>query len=224
MDKRKRKGTGGGIQKQHFTKKVVSALTLNQASVLKCNDHMVLSGCAGTGKTYLALSKALDGLFSGELEKIIIIRSTVPTRDIGFLPGTMDEKCSVYEAPYRQIVNELLCRGDAYDIMKSKKLIEFIPTSFVRGITIDKAGIIVDEAQNMTFHELDSIVTRVGEDCLVIVIGDYKQADLPNNGFKSMLKVLEYTNNFSMVEFQLEDIVRSGFVKDYLIAKDALKL
>ena len=160
----------------------------------------------------------------GVYDKLVIIRSAVPTRDMGFLPGTEKEKASVYEEPYKDIANELFQRGDAYGIMKQKNLVEFMTTSFIRGITLRDAVIIIDECQNMSFHELDSIITRMGENCRVIFCGDFRQADLKQNGMKDFMQILKRMELFDFIDFQVEDIVRSDFVKSYIIAKNELGL
>jgi phosphate starvation-inducible PhoH-like protein len=156
--------------------------------------------------------------------QLVIIRSAVPTRDMGFLPGTEKEKGSVYEEPYKDIAIDLFSRGDAYEILKQKGLVHFMTTSFIRGITLRDAVIIIDECQNMTFHELDSIITRMGENCRVIFCGDFRQADLKQNGLEDFIRVLERMSLFDLIEFQVEDIVRSEFVKSYIIAKNELQL
>jgi phosphate starvation-inducible protein PhoH len=154
----------------------------------------------------------------------VLIRSAVPTRDIGFLPGNEKEKASVYEEPYKEVANELFNRGDAYQILKTKGLVHFMTTSYIRGITLKNSVILIDECQNMTFHELDSIITRVGKYCRVIFCGDFEQSDLKNNGLKDFLKILETMGAFDMVNFEVGDIVRSDFVKEYLIAKKDIGL
>ena len=157
---------------------------------------------------------------------VIIIRSVVPTRDIGFLPGDETEKTKVYEAPYRGICSELFGRDDAYDVLKRFKLVDFVTTSFIRGTTINNAIIIVDECNNMNFHELDSVITRVGSNCQLLFCGDYRQADLPKqvdrNGLKHFMNILEVMSCFHHIEFNAEDILRSDLVKQYIITKDKL--
>ena len=118
------------------------------------------------------------------------------------------------------MANDLFSRGDAYEILKRKGLVEFMTTSFIRGITLKDAVILIDECQNMSFHELDSIITRMGENCRVIFCGDFRQADLKGNGIKEFFKVIKSMDEFTFIEFEIEDIVRSDFVKQYIIAKD----
>ena len=194
-------------------------------------DHLLLHGMAGTGKTFISLYLALRELFedpSSIYHNITIVRSVVPTRDIGFLPGKEDEKIGVYEEPYKAICNELFGRGDAYDILKHKELVNFMCTSFVRGLTLDNTIVIIDEVNNMNFHELDSIITRIGENCRVIFCGDFRQSDLTKqqerNGLLNFMKIIDTLSGFEHVEFTENDIVRSLLVKEYIIAREQLGL
>lgn len=204
-------------------------LTDNQAIAFEAfedDKNLILHGIAGTGKTYIACYLAYKALTDKDQSSLVIIRSAVPTRDIGFLPGTQEEKSAVYEEPYKDITSDLFERGDAYSILKQKFTVEFMTTSFIRGITIDNAVILIDECQNMTFHELDSIITRVGTNCRVIFCGDFRQDDFSgkreNSGLQDFFKILNKTDRFKMIDFQIEDIVRSDLVKDYIIAKHEL--
>lgn len=202
----------------------VSPLTKNQAKVLGSDKHQVLIGYAGTGKTFLATYLAYKYIFElGTFNKLIYMRSAVPTRDLGFLPGTAEEKVEVYEAPYVNAATKLFGRGDSYDILKKKGIVDFHSTSFVRGINLDDTILIVDECQNMTLHELDSIITRLESNCKIFLCGDIKQADLRNNGFADFYRVLmSMDDEFDVTEFQKEDIVRSDLVKKYIIAKERI--
>lgn len=212
------------IQKDHFTLEIIEPLTPNQKKVWDSNNNLVMSGSAGAGKTFLACYLALDDIFKKEFSKIVIVRSAVSTRDIGFLPGNEKEKVEIYESAYIDIFTELLGRGDAYSILKAKGRVEFKPTSFIRGITIRDSVIIVDEIQNLTEHELDSIITRVGDNCRIIFCGDFRQSDLGKNGMKNFMNILRnMSEDFDMIEFTTDDIVRSGLVKRYLIAKETLE-
>jgi phosphate starvation-inducible protein PhoH len=215
----KRSGTlaGAGLSLQE-----IEPLTQNQVLAFESAKNLVLHGVAGTGKTFLSCYFAFDDIAKGNFSKLVLIRSAVPTRDLGFLPGNEKEKAAIYEEPYKDIAVELFSRGDAYEVLKQKGLVHFMTTSFVRGITLRNAVIIVDECQNMSFHELDSIITRVGEGCRIIFCGDFKQADLPKNGLKDFLQVLRDMDEFDMIDFQIKDIVRSDFVKKYIIAKTTL--
>jgi len=208
----------------NFDLREIEPLTRNQLKAFESNQHLVLHGLAGTGKTFISSYLAFDDMIKYKFQKLVIIRSAVPTRDIGFLPGTEKEKASVYEEPYKDIANDLFGRGDAYEILKQKRLVEFMTTSFIRGITLRDAVILIDECQNMSFHELDSIITRMGENCRIIFCGDFRQADLKGNGIKDFFQILKRMQEFTFIEFEVEDIVRSEFVKTYIIAKNELDL
>ena len=191
----------------------------------KQNKHLLLHGIAGTGKTFLSLYLALEEVLdpSTVYEDVFLVRSVVSTRDIGFLPGDEQEKVSIYEAPYRSICRELFGIKDSYDALKQQGNIKFMSTSFIRGITINNAVVIVDECQNLNFHELDSIITRIGKNSKIIFCGDYTQTDLTREndkrGILNFMKILKSLNEFETVEFLIDDIVRSDFLKSYIIAK-----
>ena len=192
-------------------------------------DHLVLCGSAGTGKTfigmYLALADVLDKSY--EQDKLVIVRSVVPTREMGYLPGSIEEKVDAYTAPYRSIATELFNEKLAYDMLETQGAISFMSTSFIRGQTIDDAIILVDEMQNLTYHELDSIITRVGRNTRIIFSGDYYQSDLnketDKNGILDFMNIMEVMNNFTTVEFGWADIVRSDFVRDYIMTKEMVE-
>lgn len=203
--------------------KEICPKTKNQQSVFDAyrnGDHCVLHGVAGTGKTFILSFLALQEILNTSKQKLVYIRSVVPSRDIGFLPGTEIEKSKVYESPYESIVQEIAGRGDAYAIFKRKKQIEFLTTSFLRGTTIDNAVVIVDEAQNMSFQELDTIITRIGNNTRICIAGDFRQSDLQFSGLMKFMTILQRINNFSFIDFSTADIVRSGLVKDYIIARE----
>lgn len=189
-------------------------------------------GTAGTGKTFLSMYLALKDVMETNIySKIVIVRSAVQSRDQGFMPGNLHEKMSYYETPYQNIVNELFDRGDAYEILKKKKMIEFMSSSFVRGLTLDNSIIIVDEAQNMNYGELSSIITRVGENSRIVFCGDTKQDDLKGtknkndvSGLVSFLSVLYRMDSFDVVKFSINDVVRSGIVKEYIIAEEQMEV
>ena len=191
----------------------------------KDDKHLLLHGIAGTGKTFLSLYLALEEVLdpSTVYDDVFIVRSVVSTRDIGFLPGDEQEKVSIYEAPYRSICRELFGIKDSYDALKQQGNIKFMSTSFIRGITINNAVIIVDECQNLNFHELDSIITRVGRNSKIMFCGDYTQTDLTREndkrGIFNFMNILSSLEEFSTVEFGVDDIVRSDFLKSYIIAK-----
>ena len=219
MAKRNRTLAGASLVLQE-----IEPLTQNQLIAFDSEKHMMLHGVAGTGKTFISCYLAFDDMVKGQYEKLILIRSAVPTRDIGFLPGNEKEKSAIYEAPYKDIAVELFQRGDAYEILKTKGIVHFMTTSFIRGVTLRDAVIIVDECQNMTFHELDSIITRVGQNCRVIFCGDFRQSDLNKNGLKDFVRVLKAMESFDLIDFEIKDIVRSDFVKSYITAKTDLGL
>jgi len=218
-------------QPQHFQPKSFSPITRNQRKVFEyfSHNHLVLHGMAGTGKSFLSLYLSLQAVLAKKSPyfKIIIVRSAVPTRDIGFLPGSLKEKIEAYEEPYKIIVDEIFGRGDAYGILKNKGQIEFVTTSYLRGVTLDDCIVIVDEFQNCTFQELDTIITRIGENGKIIFCGDYRQTDLDKSrerrGMMKFLNILEKMYEFEFVEFEADDIVRSGLVKSYIIAKSELE-
>lgn len=199
--------------------------TDNQEHFLNtCEDtsHFMLLGMAGTGKTFLALYKALQLVNEGKVNKITIFRSSVASRDLGFLPGTVQEKMSVFETPYRIIVNKLLGRDDGYDLLVKIGIISFESSSFQRGTTLDNQVVVIDEIQNMFANELDTLITRCGTNTRYLLCGDLMQQDLRKSNEKDVYKViniLKSLHTFNWIEFGLEDIVRSGMVKEYLINK-----
>lgn len=211
--------------------KHISPLTDNQERTFEAfsrGKNLLLHGSAGTGKSFISLYLSLEEIMEGDgrYNKVVILRSVVPTRDMGFLPGSAKEKAKVYEAPYAAICNELFGRGDAYEILKTKNMIDFQTTSFVRGITLNDCIVLVDEVQNMTYQELDSVITRIGDNCRVVFSGDFKQSDLirdaERSGLLTFMKILKRMNMFENIEFTKEDIVRSDLVKSYIIAKEAM--
>lgn len=209
----------------YFDLASIEPLTYNQERAFDSSKNLVLCGSAGTGKSFISCYLAFDRLLKRKIDNVVIIRSAVPTRDMGFLPGNDKEKSRIYEEPYVDICSEILQRGDAYSILKEKRMLHFMTTSYMRGITLKDCDIIVDECQNMTLHELDSVVTRLGENCRIMFCGDFKQADLKNNGLRDFMKILKkMKTQFDVVEFTTNDIVRSDFVKEYLIQKESILL
>jgi len=205
-------------------------ITQNQKNAVDAFYHgknLLLHGIAGTGKTYCALALALKEIYrTRKYQKIVIIRSIVPTRDMGFLPGTLQEKTQIYELPYKALFSEICEKVNAYQSLKKQDIVEFISTSYVRGITLSNCIVIVDEINNMNFHELDSIITRIGENCRIIFCGDYRQSDLTKecekDGIHEFMDIVECMNSFAFVEFGIDDIVRSSLVKEYIIEKDRI--
>jgi len=212
----------------------IDPLTENQKRLFESyNDgkHLVAYGCAGTGKTFITLYNALCDVLDERTpyEKIYLVRSLVATREIGFLPGTHDDKADIYQIPYKNMVKYMFqMPSDAdfemlYGNLKSQETIKFWSTSFLRGTTLDNSIIIVDEFQNLNFHELDSIITRVGENTKICFCGDASQSDLQKtnerNGIVDFMSILRKMPSFDIIEFGVDDIVRSGLVKEYIIAK-----
>lgn len=218
MRKRKNK-----TLERDLTLTTIEPLNKRQDLVLKSKNNLVLSGYAGTGKTYLATYVGLRDIFNGLYSRIVFVRSAVPTRDLGFLKGTDKEKIEVYETPYIDIAAELFNRGDAYEIAKRKGLLFFYATSFMRGTNLRDAVVIVDEVQNMSYHELDTIITRLNDNCRIIFCGDMRQPDLAKNGMSEFYKVLRDMRSFDFVDFNNKsDIVRSDLVKEYIIKKEEI--
>ena len=219
--------------KLNFQLRKIEPLTENQRLTFEKyydGKNLLLHGIAGTGKSFLSIYLALQSLLSdaSRYKKLIVVRSVVPTRDMGFLPGSNAEKAKVYEAPYQAIFTELFNRGDAYQYLKQKGMVEFISTSFIRGITLNDCIIVVDEIANMTLHELDSVITRVGKNCRIVFCGDFRQSDFTRehekNGLIDFMRILNKMKSFEYVDFTEQDIVRSAMVKEYIIAKDRLKI
>ena len=217
----------------------VNPITDNQDLFFKewaADKNLFAYGAAGTGKTFIALYLALRDVMDEETpyDKVYIVRSLVSTREIGFLPGTHEDKSELYQVPYKNMVRNMFQMPDQmsfdmlYDNLKAQETISFWSTSFLRGTTLDDAIVIVDECQNLNFHELDSIITRVGQDSKIVFCGDVNQSDLQRtnerNGILDFQRILEGMEEFSMVEFGIGDIVRSGLVKSYLISKMTLGL
>lgn len=206
----------------------IVGITRNQTRVIEqwnLGQNLMLHGMAGTGKTFLALLLSLREIEKedSQYDKVFIVRSTVPTRDVGYLKGDLKEKIEVYEDPYIKICNDLYHRQDAYQNLKNTNKIEFVSTSYLRGTTFDDCIVVVDEVQNMTFHECDTLITRLGKNARIIFAGDFRQTDLlkdkDRRGFMEFMGCIKELRPFSFIEFSIDDIVRSGIVKQYLIIK-----
>lgn len=219
--------------------KDIDPLTDNQEKLYKSyssNQNIVAYGVAGTGKTFVTLYNALQDVLdeTTPYDKIYIVRSLVATREIGFLPGDHEDKSSLYQIPYKNMVKHMFRMPDdaefemLYGNLKTQGTISFWSTSFIRGTTLDNAIMIVDEFQNLNFHELDSIITRVGENTKIMFCGDATQSDLvrtnEKNGIIDFMKILRIMPSFDIIEFGAEDIVRSGLCKEYIISKIQLGL
>lgn len=182
--------------------------------------NLLMAGPAGVGKTLVAMYLGLREVAAGRAARVVIVRSAVPSRDIGFLPGGLDEKVALYEAPYVDACSFLYGRDDAYSCLKSYRHIEFMTTSFARGTNVRDAVLYIDEAENMVYHELDTMITRTSEQTRLIVTGDENQSDLvrreEREGFGDFRRVLAEMESFVAVEFSIKDVRRSGLVRDYL--------
>ena len=236
----------GMTAKQMKRKKPINTDLLNKIEPITENQKLFFDsykegknifayGAAGTGKTFIALYLALKDVLDerSPYDKVYIVRSLVSTREIGFLPGDHEDKSSLYQIPYKNMVKymfEMPTDADfemLYGNLKQQETIKFWSTSFIRGTTIDRAIVLIDESQNLNFHELDSIITRIGEDCKIVFCGDATQTDLlktnERNGILDFTKIIQQmTESFQIVEFGVEDIVRSGLVKEYIMTKLAL--
>jgi len=211
--------------------KPIKPLTINQDKFYKLynkgTEAILLHGVAGTGKTYIALYNALNEVLkeTSEFEKIVIVRSAVPSRDIGFLPGNEKEKTEIYSRPYQDICSDLIPRFGkiAYMKLMEQGVIEFMTTSYVRGLTMDNSIVIVDECQNMNDMEINSIMTRIGKHSKIIFCGDFRQTDLYRkqdmSGLNKFISITKHMSTFKMLEFEITDIVRSNLVKEYILAR-----
>ena len=212
----------------------IKHITDNQKIIFdtwKKGQNQFLFGAAGTGKTFVSLYLALKDVMDLKkpYSKVVLVRSLIPTREIGFLPGDEEDKAALYQVPYQNMVQFMFEQpneqsfNNLYDRLKGQGSLFFLSTSFLRGLTSDNAIIIVDECQNLNFHELDTIITRVGQDSRIIFCGDFDQTDLikqnEKNGLHDFLRILEEMEEFNCLEFTIGDIVRSGFVRSYLINK-----
>jgi predicted ribonuclease YlaK len=213
---------------------VIKPITENQKVIFdtwKKGQNQFLFGAAGTGKTFVSLYLALQDVMDLKkpYDKVILVRSLIPTREIGFLPGDEEDKSALYQVPYQNMVQFMFkmpnetAFNSLYPKLKAQSSLYFLSTSFLRGLTFDNSIIIVDECQNLNFHELDTIITRIGQDSKIIFCGDFAQSDLQRtnekNGLHDFLRILEEMKEFNCTEFTIGDIVRSGFVRSYLINK-----
>ena len=217
----------------------IKPITDNQKEVFEQyqkGQNLFLYGVAGTGKTFVALYNALKDVLNPKSprERVYIVRSLLPTRDIGFLPGDEEDKSYLYQVPYQNMVRFMFKQPDErsfdqlYNNLRNQGTIDFLSTSFLRGVTIDNGVIIVDECQNLNFHELDTIITRVGQDTKIVFAGDIQQTDLTKtndrNGILDFVNIMQEMKEIECIEFGIGDIVRSGLLKSYLINKIKLGL
>ena len=218
----------------HTNLVTIKSITDNQKLVFdswKKGKNQFLFGAAGTGKTFISLYLALKDVMDlkKSYNKVVLVRSLIPTREIGFLPGDEEDKAALYQVPYQNMVQFMFEMqneqqfNNLYDKLKGQGTLYFLSTSFLRGLTFDNTIIIVDECQNLNFHELDTIITRVGQDSKIVFCGDFDQTDLvkqnEKNGLHDFLRILGEMEEFNCTEFTIGDIVRSGFVRSYLINK-----
>ena len=218
----------------HSNLVTIKSITDNQKLVFdswKKGQNQFLFGAAGIGKTFISLYLALQSVLDLKkpYNKVVLVRSLIPTREIGFLPGDEEDKAALYQVPYQNMVQFMFEMqneqqfNNLYDKLKGQGTLFFLSTSFLRGLTFDNSIIIVDECQNLNFHELDTIITRVGQDSKIVFCGDFDQTDLlkqnERNGLHDFLRILEEMEEFHCCEFTIGDIVRSGFVRSYLINK-----
>ncbi|BCU98677.1 MAG: hypothetical protein CM15mV23_0580 [Eurybiavirus sp.] len=240
--KEKKQPSMVGLTKRQMKRKPINSGYLTQIKPLTPSQEKVfdafskqknlyLYGAAGTGKTFIAVYLALQEILNEQssYDKLYIVRSLVPTREIGFLPGDHDDKAELYQIPYQNMVRYMFKMPDdasfdmLYANLKAQETISFWSTSFLRGTTLDNSIVLVDESQNLNFHELDSIITRLGVNTKIIFAGDAAQTDLvktnERNGILDFMKIIQGMDEFEMVEFGIQDIIRSGLVKSYLINK-----
>ena len=212
----------------------IKPLTDSQQKVFDAWDkakNLFLFGCAGTGKSFITIYLALRDILDEKTpyDKLYIVRSLVPTREIGFLPGDHEDKANLYQIPYKNMVRFMFEMPDdpsfemLYANLKAQDTISFWSTSFIRGTTIDNSIVLVDESENLNFHELDSIITRLGVNSKIVFAGDAAQTDLTKahekTGIMDFKKIIDDMDEFASIEFNVQDIVRSGLVKSYLISK-----
>ena len=215
----------------------IKGITKNQTEVIKeykKGKCLFLYGSAGTGKTFVLLYKAFQDVLNlkSQYDKVVLVRSLIPTREIGFLPGDEEDKSALYQIPYRNMVQFMFQQPNEqafnmlYDRLTNQGSMYFMSTSFLRGLTFDNSIIIVDECQNLNFHDLDTIVTRVGQNSRICFAGDFFQTDLirtnERNGLHDFIRIVENMKSFNVTEYTIADIVRSGFIREYLIEKTKL--
>lgn len=231
--KRPPRETTDQLLKQNLSSPDISPRTDNQKRAFeayKKNYNLLLYGSAGTGKTFCSMAMALKTILAGnnKYDKLVIIRSAAPAKDVGFLPGTLKEKARIFELPYVSVCSELFGRHDAYDTLTKQGFIEFQTTSYLRGLTLRNAIVFLDEFQNGTLEEINTVITRVGENCRLIISGDTKQTDLnkkwEKSGGSETIEIVKEMPSFRSIKFGVEDIVRSGTVKEWIIAKEMYEM
>jgi len=192
--------------------------------------NVLVHGLPGTGKTFISLYLALKDLLSeSKIEKVLIVRSAVSARELGFMPGSARDKMRAYEEPYYEICSKLFDRDDAYMQLKMRGMVEFSPTSFLRGVTWENHVVIIDEVQNLNDHEISTVITRMGQGSRIMFCGDFRQSDFvtkgqEESGINNLFKTIRLMPSFTHVEMGINDVVRSGLVKEYLEARIELGL
>lgn len=217
------------LSKLHLSE--LKPLTDNQGIAIDSfskNYNLVLHGVPGSGKSFIAIALCLNEILNNKSgQQLVIVRSVVPTRDSGYLPGSLEEKEAVYLSPYIAIVNELFHDGNAWKTLVGAGVIKFISTSYIRGLTLNNSLILVDEFQNCNYHELCSVITRVGKNSKVYFTGDGDQSDFEHerdkNGIIEFIEILDTLKYFKKIEFTWADCVRSGLVRDFLMSKELIK-
>lgn len=218
------------VKTENFNLLGIKPLTEGQRQMMfafKEGLNVVAEGSAGTGKSFTATSLALERLFAKDIEKIVFVRSAVSIRSQGHLPGTQQEKETVYTVPYKNIVNQLCQCGTAWDSLTKAGMIEFTTTTYIRGLTFDNCVMIIDEFQNMDISEMESVLTRLGENTQLIVCGDTRQNDLARKREQSchtwLLRVAKILPKyFDVVSFTSEDVVRSKLCKAIIKAIEVI--
>jgi len=228
----KKKNKKQGTANNNLTIKRFAPLTDTQARIYESfqnsDQNIFLHGFAGTGKSFISLYNMMKILLeTDQYKKLVIVRSAIPSRLQGFLPGTAAEKAKVYELAYQNIFTELFDRSDAYTYLKNMKKVEFETTSYLRGTTYNDSLIFFDEAQNTLLNESKTVLTRVGQNSRIVISGDFTQSDIYKDEEKRdilyVMKILKKMKSVDFFEFKKEDIVRSGFVKQFLLAEDEVK-
>lgn len=232
MSRKKKNGNGslnGNGTGHTLNLKSIVALTDNQDRTFEAfynGKNLLLHGFAGTGKTFLSIYMSLRELYNHDTlyHKLLLVRSAVPARDLGFMPGSLEEKIELYEAPYKAICYEITGNPKAYEEFKKLGLIEFVSTSYIRGTTLNDCIIIVDEIQNCDWGELSTIVTRLGRNCKIIFCGDFRQTDFRHHEAISRKDVIDFMDiirrmkkDFEVIEFGANDIVRNSLVKNFIV-------
>lgn len=214
-----------------FNLKSISPKTVNQRRVFEeynQNKNLIIHGYPGTGKTFLAVYLAMNEIINGntDYKNVIIVRSVVPSRDMGHLPGTEEKKSEVYELPYHEIFGELFGNRGAYEHFKKSGVVRFCTTSFLRGLTFSNSIIIIEESQNMTEQEINTVMTRISETSKVVICGDFRQNDLlykrnETSYMKELIEITSRMSQFRSIEMKIEDIVRGPLVKEWIVIKEA---